>query len=148
MLICIALAGCSSGGGDDEPEATIAPAATPTAVPPTELGDVTWSLSVTEDGEPVDDLDAFPRDTQTIHAVVQVQSVTAGEVITARWSIDGAAIEAIDGTVMIDEATASGWVSFALAWEGETLWPVGTLGVEISTASGTATSGEIEIEST
>jgi hypothetical protein len=83
-----------------------------------------------------------------IHAIVEVESVPAGEQLTATWSIDGTPVDAIATTATIDTATASGTVSFALAWEGEAFWPVGTLGVTITASSGATTAGEIQIVST
>ena len=79
---------------------------------------------------------------------MQIEAVPAGERLTATWSLDGVAIDGINATVTIDEASGQGWVSFSLMWEGEALWPVGVLGVTISAESGATASGEIQIEST
>lgn len=148
-MISTLLIGCSVGGAsDDEPEPTPMPTVAPTAVPETRLGEVTWTTTVEETGEAAEDLEAFARDTETIHAVVPVENVPAGETLTAQWSIDGVAIDAIDTTVTVDEATSAGWVSFALTWSGDALWPVGTLGINIAAASGAAASGDIQIHST
>jgi len=148
-LVSTLLVGCSIGGSSEgEPEVTVAPTIEPTAEPVTRFGEVTWATAVEDTGAPAEDLEAFPRDTETIHAVVPVENAPAGETITARWSMDGVTIDAIDATVTIDEATQAGWVTFALTWEGDALWPVGTLGVDITAASGATVRGEIQIEST
>lgn len=76
-----------------------------------------------------------------------VESVPAGETLTANWALDGVAIDAVDSTVTLDGTSESGWVSFSLAWEGETLWPVGTLEITITARSGATVTGAVEIES-
>lgn len=148
--LSVLLIGCSMGGesSSPSPDATPLPTAQPTPTPAAQLGTVTWTTALAEDGEPVEDLHAFPRDTAVVHAVVQIEAVPAGERLTATWSLDGVAIDGINATVTIDEASGQGWVSFSLTWEGEALWPIGVLGVTISAESGAATSGEIQIEST
>ncbi len=148
-ILPVLLIGCSVGGGSSSsPDATPQPTVAPTPTPVAQLGSVIWTTSLAPNGEPVEDIDAFPRDAVTIHAAVSVDTVQAGETLTATWALDGVAIDAIDSTVTIDEASEMGWVSFSLAWEGETLWPVGVLEVAITAGSGATTTGEIQIEST
>ncbi len=149
-VLAILLAGCSVGGGspDSAPDATPVPTLQPTPTPVAQLGAVTWTTALDDTGAPREDLEAIRRDAGAIYAVVPVDSVTAGETVTAQWSIDGVPIDALGSTVTIDEASESGWVSFALTWEGETLWPVGTLGIAISASSGATATGEVQIEST
>lgn len=143
------LIGCSVGGGSSSsPDATPQPTVAPTPTPVAQLGSVIWTTGLAPNGEPVEDLDAFSREALAIHAAVPVETVRAGETLTATWALDGVPIDAIDSTVTIDEASDMGWVSFSLAWEGETLWPVGLLEVAITASSGATTTGEIQIEST
>lgn len=148
--LSILLIGCSVGGGSSSssPDATRLPTAQPTPTPAAQLGSVTWTTTLAQDGEPVEDLDAFPRDTAVIHAAIPVEAVQAGETLTATWALDGVGIDGIDAIVTIDEASAQGWVSFSLTWEGEALWPVGVLEVTITAESGATTSAAIQIEST
>ncbi len=148
--LSILLIGCSLGGGSSSssPDATSLPTVQPTPTPAAQLGPVTWSTTLAQDGEPVENLDAFPRDTAVIHAAVPIEAVQAGETLTAVWFLDGVAIDGIASTVTIDEASDQGWVSFSLAWEGEALWPVGMLEVTITADSGATTGGDIQIEST
>jgi hypothetical protein len=156
MLMAISLTlllfGCSGGGGGDDPTPvptpmpTSEPTATPT--PSTQLGAVVWSTSLDADGAPTEELTAMPRDTDVIYAVVRVDTATAGDALDAVWALDEVPIDAIASSVTIDEAAAAGWVSFSLTWEGESLWPLGTLAVTITATSGASTSGTIQIQST
>ncbi len=149
-VLAILLAGCSVGGvsSDSSLDATPVPTLQPTPTPVARLGAVIWTTALDETGGPTENLASIRRDAAAIYAVVPVESVTAGETLTAQWSIDGTPIDAIGSTVTIDEASESGWGSFALTWEGETLWPVGTLGIAISASSGVTATGEVQIEST
>lgn len=144
------LIGCSMGDGTSDPDPAPTSAATvaSTPAPVVQLGAVVWSTGLAENGEPAADLDALPRDAPVIYAVAPVQSVVAGEKVTANWSLDGVPIDALATTVTLDEATDSGWVSFALTWEGETFWPVGSLEVSLSASSGSTVTSSIQIEST
>jgi hypothetical protein len=146
----ILVAGC---GGNDDPEetppaATPLPTATPTEVPAFALGDVVWALEVGEDGAPVEPVTAFPRDAAQIFALVDARNIPEGETLSAVWTLDDVPVDGADASVTIDEATASGWVSYSLTWNGEALWPVGTLGITITSNSGATATGTIQIEST
>jgi len=150
VVTLVMLAACG-GSGDPEPTAPAAtpvPTAAPTEIPPLTLGEVTWALAVADDGSPVDPVNAFPRDGETIYALVSASDIPAGETLTAAWTMDEIAVDGAGASVTIDEAAASGWVSFSLTWNGEALWPVGTLGITISSSSGATTTGTIRIEST
>lgn len=147
--LSLLVTGCSVGDGssDPGPEATSRPTVEPAPPPAVELGPVVWTTSLSGNGEATEDLDTIPRDADAIHAVVPVESVPAGETLTANWALDGVAIDAVDSTVTLDGTSESGWVSFSLAWEGETLWPVGTLEITITARSGATVTGAVEIES-
>jgi len=148
-MLSVLLIGCSVGGGSSSsPDTTPQPTVEPTPTPVAQLGSVIWTTSLAPNGEPVEDLDAFSREALTIHAAVPVETVQAGETLTATWALDGVPIDAIDSTVTIEEVSEMGWVSFSIAWEGETLWPVGILEVTITASSGATTTGVIQIEST
>ncbi len=150
VLLAAVLSGCSVGGGssDTSADATPVPTVAPSPTPVAQLGPVVWTTTLDQNGEPAEDLSTFPRDAESIYAVVPVEAVSAGETMTASWALDGDVIDAIGSTATIDGASASGWVSFSLVWEGETLWPVGTLEITISASSGAVVTGAIQIEST
>jgi hypothetical protein len=111
------------------------------------MGAVAWATGLDANGAPADEIDEFPRDGERIHAAVDVTGLSRGVSFEASWTINGMPVEGIGQTVVIDEPAPAGWVSFSLVWEGEVLWPVGTLGVTITASSGEATSGEIRIVS-
>lgn len=149
-MLALLLVGCSVGGGSSSssPDATPPPTIQPTLRPAVQLGSVTWTTTLAQDGEPIEDLDAFPRDTAVIHAAVPVEAAQAGESLTATWTLDGVDIDGISSTMTIDQASERGWVSFSLTWEGEALWPVGVLQVTIAAESGATTQGAVQIEPT
>ncbi len=150
LAVSVLLVGCSMGGGssDTGPVATTPLAVASTPAPVVQLGAVVWSTGLDENGEPTDDLAAFPRDAPVIYAVAPVESVVTGETVTASWSLDGVPIDALASTIALDMAAESGWVSFALTWEGDTFWPIGSLEVSIVASSGSTVTGAIQIEST
>ena len=144
-------AGCTD---DDQrqtplPDSTLPPTmeATPTLPPQAGLGPVTWSTSVTGQGEPEAVVETLPRDAPVIYAAVEGTNLDQGETVNATWSLDGQPIEGIDDTVTIEEDAERGWVTFSLTWEGEALWPVGQLGVTITASTGAMTTGQIQIVS-
>jgi hypothetical protein len=149
VIMVIVLAGCSTGDGEDAitPDATSSPELEQAPPPIAQLGSVTWATGIDESGAPVDDLEEFSRHSSLIYAVVEVENASAGETLSAAWSLDDVPIEAIASTATIDREVGSGWVSFSLTWEGESLWPVGTLGVAITASSGATTTGAIPITS-
>lgn len=153
LALIIAASLLTACGGGDGPESTPAPEATdvpePTATlaPDASLGEVTWSTALGDDGAPEGELESFSREAEVIHASVEVANLAGGETLTATWTINGTEIEGMTSTVTIDQATASGWASFSLTWNGAALWPTGTLGVIITASNGMSASGEIQIVS-
>jgi hypothetical protein len=150
-MLALTLTGCSTSGDSSEPtaEPTTSPAATPVATPaPTlAIGEVIWSTSASESAASVESLAQIPRSTEVIFAGATVSNAPAGTELSAVWTIDGLAVEGLSETVTIEDGAASGWVSFSLTWEGETLWPVGQLGVTITADSGESTTGTVMIVS-
>lgn len=150
VAIAVSIAGCSGGGddADETPQATPTPMPTAEPTPSVGLGDVVWSTAIDQAGAPVENLSEIPRDIPVIHAAIEVRNVPVGETLTAAWSLDEAPIDAIATTATIDQASETGWVTFSLAWEGESLWPTGTLGITVTSSSGATSTGTIQILST
>lgn len=149
VVSVLMLAGCSSGDGDGEPTTLATPttAIDPSPAPSTQLSKVTWTTGFDESGAPVDSLEEFSRHDLVIYAAVEVEIAPVGEVLTANWSLDGEPIDAIASTVTIDSSSGTGWVSFSLMWDGDSLWPTGRLGIEITASSGATSAGAVQITS-
>lgn len=149
VIMVIVLAGCGAGDVEDDitPDATSTPGVEPSPTPGVQLGAVIWTTGIDESGAPVDDLNEFSRHNLVIYAAVEIENAFAGETLAAAWSLDDVPIDAIDSTITIDQDAGAGWISFSLAWEGESLWPIGTLGIEISASSGATTTGAIQVTS-
>src|SRR5680860_1715930 len=98
------LASCVAGDGDGETPTVATPttATEPLPAPSTQLGVVTWTTGIDESGAPVDSLEEFSRYDTEVYAAVEVENASAGDTLTATWSLDGAPIDAIGSTVTID----------------------------------------------
>jgi hypothetical protein len=152
ILLCLALlvaATACSGDGAGQTTTAVTPEPTATAVPPIDLEHIVWAGSVDpETSAPVDRRDAFPRDADVIHAVVRTGPLPAGITLTARWSFNGQPVEGATPMVTATDGREAGWIEFHLEWTGGGLWPVGTLGVNVSATTGEAISGTVEIAGT
>jgi len=143
----LALVACR--GGDET-----SPAATPTAMSgtavPTEQGirtrPVVWTTLVDpKTGEPRDRVRAFPRDTDTIYAALEVISMPEGGVLTATWEINGRPVAGLYSTIKVDDAQSTGWAEFHLVWESQAMWPVGILSIMITSSTGEIIESSVEI---
>ncbi len=150
-LALVGLVSCQ-GGGETNPTATLPPpVVSETAVPGMEgirLRPVTWTTGIDPGtGEPIDRVEVFPRDTDTIYAAFEVvMNVPEGGMLTARWEINGRPVEGLAATIEIDAAQPAGWAEFHLDWEGPTMWPVGTLRIVITSSAGETLESSVEIE--
>jgi len=149
VVSVVVLASCVAGDGDGETPTVATPttAIEPSPAPSTQLGELTWTTGIDESGAPVDILEEFSRHDLVIYAAVEVENAPAGETLSANWSLDEEPIDAIDSTVTIDSESETGWVAFTLTWDGDSLWPTGVLGIEITASSGATSSGEVQITS-
>lgn len=131
LVACLTLAGCGSGGGD-APEATVPPPATPSPpATPAGVGEIVWTAAVDPATHaPTDSLAALPNDAPQVIAALPVETLPAGTVLQARWSIDGAPLPALDpDPVTVGEGRVGAWVTWTLRWEGDQPWPIGVLGI-------------------
>lgn len=142
------LVSCQGGGGTD-------PTATPLAVSETavateqavRLRPVVWTTGIDPDtGEPTDRVEVFPRDTDRIYAALEVMNMPEGGTLAATWEINGQPVEGLESTIRIDAAQPAGWAEFHLDWEGQTMWPVGTLRITIASSTGETVESSVEIE--
>ncbi|HEV2529405.1 MAG TPA: hypothetical protein VGT61_13245 [Thermomicrobiales bacterium] len=167
LVVVLILVGCNIRDGDDNagPTATVAsgqtaeagaeptlaptmaavvagtPGAGPVSLGPMTFGEVAWATEVDEATQaPSDALDEIPSDASAIYATVPVSGLTAGTVITVRWSFEGIAIDRLTTEVIAPADIAETWVAFRLDQvdtgtpvpRSETGWPDGEYGVVIS----------------
>ena len=109
------------------------------------LGSVVWTSTIDDEGAPGEALEVLQRDAEVVYAAVEAADIPAGTTVTATWTMSDQPIEGKDATVTIADAAASGWLSFSLAWNGETRWPSGTLGVTITSSTGATAKGSLPI---
>lgn len=149
MLACLVLVACGSDGADPADDATPAAtqvAASPTAVP-TEIsiGGIVWSESSdATTGEPDGEVEMFTPQSPAIIANVEVTDMPAGTEFTAKWTINDQPIEGSDMHVEAEGDVDHGWVSFRFTRESGT-YPVGQLGVVITSSTGDLREDSIEI---
>ena len=149
LLMVMVLTSCGSESAT--PESTSQPTqVVPTASPaPTlAMGDIVFTETLDESGQPANPVDSLPRSVTTIVAAVPVESVAAGTSFSAEWSIDGTIIPDVSDSVSVTNDIAKGWISFTLTWTGSTLWPVGELGISITANSGETVTSTVPITST
>ncbi len=134
LAACLVLAGC--GANDDTPEPTAVP---PTATPATPeatiggVGGIVWTADVDPDTQaPADALDALPNDAPQVVAALPVETLPAGTVLQARWTIDGEPLPALDPEpVTVEDGLSGAWVTWTLRWAGNQPWPIGHLGIAV-----------------
>jgi hypothetical protein len=137
------------GGGVESPTTEpIPPTATPQPTSSLSLGSVVFAQSLDGDGVPEQLAAEIPRSAGVIVAGIEVQHVQPGTTFSAGWTIDGNPVPGIDAVVSLDEGANNGWVTFSLTWEGQALWPVGTLSITVTANSGETATGSVQIVST
>lgn len=152
VLVCAALlvaCGSDDSGTAPETEATPpqAPLASPTPMAPTmEISAITWSESRDDDsGEPTEIVSVFTTQSPAIIAMIEVTDVPEGTEFSARWTIND---QPIDGTEMdftVSEDLDHGWIAFAFTRDDDQRYPIGQLGVVITSSEGDLREDSIEI---
>ncbi len=151
VLASLALVLAACGGESATPDPTaepVPPTATTIPTPAPAMGQVVFTEALTSSGQPENPASEIPRSATTIVAAVDVQHVQPGTTYTAEWTMDGIPIPGLEASTTLQDGAASGWVSFTLTWDGATLWPVGQLGITITSSSGETVQGSIPITST
>ncbi|MGM0493626.1 MAG: hypothetical protein ACQER1_11780 [Armatimonadota bacterium] len=87
------------------------------------------ATGVTEDGQPVDRMSAFPPDTDRITAVFSYSGVPAGSVLTVRWYADDR--EITDARSDIPVNAAEGWAEAWLETDPDQTLPPGEYRVSV-----------------
>lgn len=144
-IISLLLVSCQ-GGANTDPTAT-PPVVSEPPEQPVRFEPVVWTTGIDPGtGEPIDRVEAFPRDTVTIYAAVEVINLPEGATLSATWEINGRPVEGLQATIEVDRAQPAGWAEFHLDWNGRTLWPVGTLRIVITSSTGESIEGSVRIE--
>ena len=148
ILACLVLVACGSGDGGPQAEPTVVstPSASPTAVASQlSIGNIVWSES-TDDvtGGPIAEVEMFTPQSPAIVASIEVTEMPADTEFTATWTLNDQPIEGSEMHVRSQGDVDQGWVSFTFTRETG-LYPVGQLGVVITSSTGDLREDSIEI---
>lgn len=144
-IVSLLLVSCQ-GGANTDPTAT-PPVVSEPPEQPVRFEPVVWTTGIDPGtGEPIDRVEAFPRDTVTIYAAVEVINLPDGATLSATWEINGRPVEGLQARIAVDRAQPAGRAEFHLDWNGRTLWPVGTLRIVITSSTGQSIEGSVWIE--
>jgi hypothetical protein len=154
-VVVAALAGC---GGNDSPPATptatsspdltatAVAAAPPTPRPTPQIGQIVWATAVDPRTKaPVDVVDGFAVDDETLYATLKVRNLPPNATFTAEWSYNETSLDSLTTTVATPSEADSGWVEFHLTRSAEP-WPKGTYAVSVSLDGKVVQTAEVTVE--
>ncbi len=154
ILLVTSLAGC----GGDSAEATVTPAAspiathvpaTPTPVPPAEVGEVVWATGVISGTNAPDGIvDSFETSALALYAVCRVTNLRASSVLSASWTYNDVSLEAVTTGTVPGSAFSAGYVQFHLKRDGNVAWPDGAYAIVVSLDGNVVQTAQIEVRST
>lgn len=149
VLACaLLLVACGSESGTEAtPEVDATP---PAASPPPEsgmsVGQIVWAHEINAStGEPTDIVTRFTTQSPSIIAVIEVSDVPEGTAFTATWTINDQPIPGTEMEIVASEDLPHAWVSFRFTRDDDQLYPIGLLGVVITTSEGDLREGSVEI---
>ena len=146
MLACLLLlVACSS----DDPISSPVIVSTPAATPPSEemnVGPIIWAQATdAATGKPTDIVTIFTTESPAIIAVIEVSDVPEGTEFTATWTINNQPIASIDMNISASDDLDHAWIAFSFTRDDGQLYPVGQLGVVITSSEGDLREGSAEI---
>jgi len=129
LVVGLGLAACGADGGSADP--TVAPATPTPNVTIAGVGDIVWTVEVDQATQaPVEALPALPNDAPQVIAALPVETLPAGTVLQAHWTIDGEPLPALKpDPVTVEDGLSDAWITWALRWSGDQPWPIGRLGI-------------------
>lgn len=150
LVACVLLlAACGTDDSAPDPGADATPPqASPTTVPAPSMTmeQIIWAETVDADsGAPLDIVDAFTTESPAIIAAIEVTNVPAGAIFTATWTINDQPIEGSEMVIEADGDLPHAWVAFTFTRDEDKLYPIGQLGVVITSDSGDLREDSIQI---
>jgi hypothetical protein len=146
------LAAC--GNGDSNPTPTVVPAttvaneATETAVPQTSIGEIVWTTEVDPAiNTPLDPVESFTTDAGAVYAVVRVENLRQGSVLSAAWTYNDAPLDGAGQTITPSQDYPAGFVEFHLVRSDEQLWPTGSYQLTITLDGQIVQRAVVDVES-
>lgn len=152
LIACaLLLAAC---GSDDAPDADATPPpaednpamATPPPVPEMQVGDIVWAVEIDEEtGEPTEVVDIFATDSPGIIAVLEVENLPEGTEFSAKWTMNGQPIDGSDMDITAEGDLDHAWIVFRFTRDEGERYPIGQLGVTITSSDGDLREGSVEV---
>jgi hypothetical protein len=123
------------------------PAAPPVfATPGAELGEIVWTTAVDPStNTPLDPVEWFPVDVETIYAVIPAWRLEAGVAITAEWTYNDTPVPGLGDQVTPAESYVDAWIEFHITQAPDTPWPTGVYRITIFVGGQPAVSSEVEV---
>lgn len=148
-MCLLVLVACGGDPGPTEPpaEGTPPPApSTPASAPEMAIQEIVWAETVNPDsGEPTDIVSSFTTVSPAIIAVIEVSDVPQGTEFTATWTINDQPIEGLEMHTTTQGDLAHAWVTFSYVRDEGQLFPVGQVGVVITSSDGDVRESSAEI---
>ena len=110
------------------------------------MGPIIWAQATdAATGEPTDIVTIFTTESPAIIAVIEVSDVPEGTEFTATWTINNQPIASIDMNISASDDLDHAWIAFSFTRDDGQLYPVGQLGVVITSSEGDLREGSAEI---
>lgn len=148
LAVALVLVGCGADDSPDSPESVATPIATPLPVVGSnmEIGEIIWAEAVsTSDGEPSEIVTRFTTESPAIIAVVEVDEMPGGVEFVATWTINDQPIEGTETDIIASDDLEHAWIAFSFTRDEDQRFPIGQLGVVITTSDGDMREGSVEI---
>jgi len=111
-----------------------------------ELDDIVWAREIDpKTNAPVRVATGFITTDGSIYATFAVKRIDAGVTVTAKWSLNGTAVPALDASITLNEGYMDGWIEFHLTKADREIWPIGTYTITIEIDGVPALTSDIEV---
>lgn len=153
VALTVTACGDDSGGSEQqvvtstlEPTLPLTEAVTTVGVSPLDVAPPVWSTGIDAgDGSPVDSVEWFPTDTETVYAAFETNEIEAGTEFSVSWLMNDVQVPGLNPTLVITSATPPGWIEIHLDRTSEEAWPEGMLTIELRVDGELVSSGSTEL---
>jgi hypothetical protein len=117
-------------------------------VPQTSIGEIVWTTEVDPAiNTPLDPVESFTTDAGAVYAVVRVENLRQGSVLSAAWTYNDAPLDGAGQTITPSQDYPAGFVEFHLVRSDEQLWPTGSYQLTITLDGQIVQRAVVDVES-